>query len=88
MHCDLAEVTVDRLKSVPVVHHDAFPINAQRGRVHYAAVVRSYHAHVLGDGEIVAEMDFLADLFPLVEVVPYVREARFHSGIGLLQKRL
>ena len=81
---DFAEVAVDGLQTVAVVEHDAVAIDAERGGVDDAAVVGGLDADVLGDGEVVAEVDLLVDLFALVDIVTDVGEVGLDLGVVLL----
>ena len=55
-----------------MIDNDAIAVDAERGRIDYAPIVGCFDAYVLGDGEIVSEVDLLIDLFPLIYIVPHI----------------
>jgi hypothetical protein len=88
MHGDLAQVSVDRLQPIAVVHHNAVAVDAQGRRVNHATVIGGFHANMLRDGQGLSQMDLLVDLFSLINVVADVGKIGFHFGIGLLPEGL
>ena len=88
VHVDLAEMTVDGLQAVTVVHDNAVAINAERRRVDDLAIVGSNNVGMLRAGKVVTQMDLLIDLLPVVDVIPHVSEVGLHLCVGLLQERL
>ncbi len=77
---DAAEVAVDGVQAVAVVDDDAVAVDAEGGGVDDDAVVRGLDAHVLGSGEVVAEVDLAVDLLAVVEVGAVVGEGGFGFG--------
>src|ERR1039457_2718876 len=80
-HVDLAQMAVDGLQRVAVVHHDAVPVDAQIGRPHHAAVVGGVDRRVLGVREIEPEVNLLVHLLAVVNVAAHVGEIRFLFAI-------
>src|SRR5208282_1170894 len=85
---NFTQVAVDGLQAIAVVYHYAIAVDAERGSIHYTAIVRRLYTNVLRDGKIVAQVNLPIDLFPLVNVVPLVGETGFHLGVVLLQEGL
>jgi len=85
---NFTQVSVDGLQAIAVIYHNAIAVDAELGSIHYTAIVRRLHAHVLRDGKIVAQVNLLIDFLSLINVVPHVGEIGFHLGIVLLQKGL
>src|ERR1700740_1508105 len=74
VHINMAQMTVERHQPIAMVNHNAVAIDAQRGSIYNAAIIRGLDTHMLRNREIISEMDLLIDLLPLVNVVPQIRE--------------
>src|ERR1035437_604915 len=77
VHIDAAQMAVDGLQAIAMVDHDAVAVDAQRSGIHNPAIVRRLDAHMLRDREIIAKVDLLVDLSPLVYIVAQVCKSRF-----------
>src|ERR1017187_1158702 len=75
-HVDLAQMAVDGLQRVAMVHHDAVAVDAQIGCPHHAAVVGGIDRRVLRVGEIEPEVNLLVHLLAVVDVAAHVGEIR------------
>ena len=73
---DLAQMAVDGLQRVAVVHYDAVPVDAQIGCPHHAAVVGGGDRRVLRVGEIESQVNLLVHLLAVVDVAANVGEIR------------
>ncbi len=69
VHADFAHVAIDGLQAVTVIDHDTVAVDAERGGIDDDAIVRGFDAYVLRDGEVVAEVHLLIDLFAVVDVI-------------------
>ena len=88
MHIDMAQMTVDCLQPVAMIDDDAVAIDAERSRIDHPAIIGCFDADVLGDREIVAEMNLLIDLLSLIDIVPHVGKRCFSLRMRLPGKRL
>ena len=88
VHTDMAEVAVDRLQAIAMIHNDAVAVDAERRRIDNAAIIRCFDTNVLRDGEIVSQVDLLIDLLALVDLVPQVGKGRFSLRMSLPGERL
>src|SRR5579884_1074567 len=86
LHIDAAQMAVDRLQPVAVVHHDAIAVNAEPLREYDAAVVGGENGRVFDLRQIEAQMDLLVDLLPFIDITAIVGEFRFHLRICELKK--
>ena len=77
VHGNFAQMAIDRLQRITMIHDDAVSVDAQRCSVHHSSVVRCFDTYVAGDSQIVAEMNLLIDLLALIEVTTQVCEVRF-----------
>src|SRR6058998_3311162 len=68
VHGNFAEMAINGLQRITVVHDDAVSVDTQRCGIHHSSVVRRLDTHVAGNTQIVAEMNLLIDLLPLVEI--------------------
>src|SRR5271157_2519990 len=71
-----------------MVYNDAISVNAKWGRIDNSAIVGCLDAYVLGDSEIISQVDLLIDLLPLIDIVPHVRKRCFSLRMRLASKRL
>src|ERR1017187_2153101 len=78
---DLAQMAVDGLQCVTMVHHDAVAVDAQIGCPHHAAVVGGVDRRVLGVREIEPEVNLLVHLLAVVDVAANVGEIRLLFAI-------
>src|ERR1019366_8706139 len=78
---DLAQMAVDGLQGVAMVHHDAVAVDAQIGRPHHAAVIGGIDRRVLRVGEIEPQVNLLVHLLAVVNVAANVGEIRLLFAI-------
>src|ERR1035437_2089925 len=88
VHIDMAQMAVDGLQAIAMVDHDAVAVDAQRSGIHNPAIVRRLDTNMLRDCQIVAEMDLLVDLLPLVDIVAQVGKSSFGLRMGLSREWL
>src|SRR5215831_17790005 len=74
VHIDSAEVTVHGLQTVAMIEDDAVTVDAEWSRIDDLPIVGGFHSDVLGNRQIVSEMNLLIDLLSVIDVVSYFRE--------------
>jgi hypothetical protein len=84
----MAQVAVDRLQAIAMIHHNAVAVDAERRRITTRPSLDASTPNVLRDRQIVSQVDLLIDLLALVDIVPQVGKGRFSLGMRLPGERL